>query len=123
MKWSDWQAEMSDGFAFKRSLENGRQKDPCFEPAWTQWPVEAEQVLVRTEDGRPPAESVMLGTGEWERVWRLADVENLYDLGFWRNLKHVFWPMNGLRRVEKRAQESGGRPVAFGSASDSPARR
>ncbi|KAK3899861.1 Palmitoyltransferase SWF1 [Staphylotrichum tortipilum] len=97
MKWADWQVEMDDGCAFKRRLEvAGRGREPGGdEPGWTRWPVEAEQVLVRTSDGRPPVEGregELPGTGEWEAVWRLRDVENLYDLGFWDNLVDLFVP-------------------------------
>lgn len=93
MKWSDWQGEMDDGFAFKRRLEPRRVKDVSVEPAWTRWPAEAEQVLVRTDDGNPPSREARLpGVGEWEAVWRLRDVENLYDLGLWDNLVDVFVP-------------------------------
>ncbi|KAK4135020.1 zf-DHHC-domain-containing protein [Trichocladium antarcticum] len=93
MKWSDWQAEMDDGFAFKRRLDPRRVKDVRTEPAWTRWPVEAEQVMVRTEDGKPPApEASLPGVGVWEAVWRLRDVENLYDLGLWDNLLDVLVP-------------------------------
>lgn len=93
MKWSDWQADMADGLVFKRRLDPRRIKDVRVEPAWTRWPAEAEQVLVRTEDGRPPPPDAHLpGEGEWEAVWRLRDVENLYDLGLWDNLLDVFIP-------------------------------
>jgi palmitoyltransferase len=83
---------MGDGFAFKRRLEVGRVKDVRVEPAWTRWPVEAEQVMVRTDDGKLPVGENLPGVGEWEAVWRLKDVENLYDLGFWDNLVDVFVP-------------------------------
>jgi palmitoyltransferase len=93
MKWSDWQVEMDEGFAYKRRLGGARVKDAGVEPTWTRWPAEAEQVLVRTEDGQPPAPGADLpGYGAWEAVWRLRDVENLYDLGFWDNLLDVFIP-------------------------------
>ncbi|CAG8960850.1 hypothetical protein HYFRA_00002387 [Hymenoscyphus fraxineus] len=92
MKWSDLNDDMADGFAFKRSIHMARQKDPCVESMHTTWPAESQQIVVRTRDGLPPKTSKQLvGNGEWERVWRLADVENLYDLGFWDNLKDVFW--------------------------------
>ena len=90
MKWEDWQAEMSDGYVFKRALPEDRQKDTRFEPPWTSWPVESQQILLRTEDGMPPRGMEAIGTGHWNRVWKLRDVENLYDLGFWDNLKDVF---------------------------------
>ena len=93
MKWADWQIEMDDGFAFKRRMEPGRVKDVSVEPAWTRWPAETEQVLLRTTDGAAPSgDAGYPGVGEWEAVWRLRDVENLYDLGFWDNLVDVFVP-------------------------------
>lgn len=98
MKWSDWQTEMREGYAFKRGLSTGRQKDEAIEPAWTRWPVESEQIIVRTEDGLPPRGPRAIGVGEWQRVWKLADVENLYDLGFWDNLSDAFWPKYGFHR-------------------------
>ena len=98
MKWSDWQTEMREGYAFKRGLSTDRQKDEAIEPAWTRWPVESEQIIVRTEDGLPPRGPRAIGVGEWQRVWKLADVENLYDLGFWDNLWDAFWPRYGFHR-------------------------
>ncbi|KAI5861297.1 zf-DHHC-domain-containing protein [Durotheca rogersii] len=96
MKWQDWQLEMDDGCAFRRALPANRVKNPRLEAPLARWPVEAIQVLVRTEDGTPPTAaadgSVPPGAGEWERVWRLRDVENLYDLGFWDNLADIFLP-------------------------------
>ncbi|EAA26840.1 zf-DHHC-domain-containing protein [Neurospora crassa] len=95
MKWQDWQAEMDEGGVYKRRMaaDGSREKDLKVEPAWTRWPVEAEQIMVRTEDGKPPRSSHRLpGEGEWEAVWRLKDVENLYDIGFWDNLVDVFLP-------------------------------
>ncbi|KAH7346284.1 DHHC palmitoyltransferase-domain-containing protein [Rhexocercosporidium sp. MPI-PUGE-AT-0058] len=106
MKWSDWQAEMTDGFAFKRALASDRHKDDTIEPAWTRWPVESQQVVLRTENGQPPRGSGAIGTGDWERVWKLADVENLYDLGFWDNLADVFLPVNGFRDREDAGTEA-----------------
>ncbi|KAH8816105.1 DHHC palmitoyltransferase-domain-containing protein [Xylogone sp. PMI_703] len=91
LKWSDWAAEMADGFAFKRKLPRDRERFKG-DITWTSWPVESEQIVMRTEDGRPPSTKGNPGVGEWERVWRLADVENLYDLGFQDNLADVFLP-------------------------------
>ncbi len=97
MKWSDWSADMAEGYAFKRSLPPNRQKDERTESVWTHWPVESEQVVLRTQDSLPPrGPGAAIGTGDWVRVWRLADVENLYDLGFWSNFKDIFWPQNGF---------------------------
>jgi palmitoyltransferase len=93
LKWSDLQEDMNDGFAFRRKMARGRPKDPRLEPSWTRWPVETEQVIVRTDDGKPPHEGANLpGVGEWEPVWKLRHVENLYDLGFWDNLVDALFP-------------------------------
>ncbi|KAI1088123.1 zf-DHHC-domain-containing protein [Rostrohypoxylon terebratum] len=100
MKWQDWQAEMDDGCAFKRALPDDRAKDPAQESLWTRWPLEPIQVLVRTDDGTPPSGPDAPGIGEWERVWRLRDIENLYDLGFWDNLLDVFVPNHSFHRAE-----------------------
>ena len=102
MKWSDWQADMSDGYVFKRELPEDRQRDTNIESPWTRWPVESQQIVVRTEDGMPPRGAAAIGVGEWKRVWKLRDVENLYDLGFKDNLKDVFWPRYGLQHVSSR---------------------
>lgn len=91
LKWSDWKAEMDDGCAFKRKLLPNRVKDRQYEPERTRWPLESQQVLARTDDGMPPPSNVSTQS-EWERVWKLADVENLYDLGFWDNVADVFVP-------------------------------
>ncbi len=92
MKWQDWRAEMDDGCAFKRALPPGRARDLRTEAPWTRWPVEPVQVLVSTRDGHPPAATSGPGVGDWERVWKLRDVENLYDIGFLDNLIDVFVP-------------------------------
>lgn len=86
---------MSDGYVFKRKLPEDRQKDTNYEPTWTPWPVESAQIVLRTEDGLPPRGLDAIGVGEWERVWKLADIENLYDLGFKDNLVDVFLPRSG----------------------------
>ncbi|KAI1387207.1 zf-DHHC-domain-containing protein [Hypoxylon trugodes] len=100
MKWQDWQMEMDDGCVFKRSLAPDRVKDPRNEAPWTRWPLDPIQVLIRTEDGAPPSADGGPGIGEWERVWRLRDVENLYDLGFWDNLIDVFVPNYPFRGAD-----------------------
>jgi len=116
MKWSDWQAEMDDGFAFKRRMPADRVKNTRIEPAWTRWPAETEQIVVRTEDGKPPRADLHIpGVGEWEPAWRLKDIENLYDLGFLDNLIDVFFPNYMFRdpqtpTIEGRARRKRRRP-------------
>ncbi|KAF5025582.1 hypothetical protein F66182_2326 [Fusarium sp. NRRL 66182] len=91
LKWSDWKEDMRDGFAFRRSMPANRQKNERVEPRSTRWPVEVQQILVTTQDGQHPKDDpAMPGEGQWERVWNLSNVENLYDMGFWDNLVDVF---------------------------------
>ncbi|KAF5645615.1 SWF1 spore Wall Formation [Fusarium sp. NRRL 52700] len=92
LKWSDWKEDMRDGFAFRRSMPANRQKNERVEPRFTRWPVEVQQVIVTTQDGQPPKDDELRypGEGEWERVWNLSDVENLYDMGLWDNLVDIF---------------------------------
>ncbi|PSS03415.1 DHHC palmitoyltransferase-domain-containing protein [Coniella lustricola] len=93
LKWSDWKFDIDDGFAFSRRMSPTREKDLRFEPAWTKWPVETDSIMVRTENGPPRADSTNIpGEGEWTQVTSLKEVDNLYDLGFWDNLRDVFWP-------------------------------
>jgi hypothetical protein len=112
MKWSDLQADMADGYVFKRALPEGRIKEGNTEPAWTLWPVESQQIVLRTKDGLPPRGPKLLGIGEWHRVWKLAAVENLYDLGFKDNLIDVFLPRHRLRPTDVVSQEAKGRALS-----------
>lgn len=74
-------------------MSPSRRKDLRFEPAWTKWPIETEQIMIHAENGPPLADSKNVpGVGEWEQVRSLREVDNLYDLGFWDNLRDVFWP-------------------------------
>jgi hypothetical protein len=97
LKWSGLQEDMADGYAFKRHLPPNRRKDRRFESDKTRWPVEPEQIIMVTQDGAPPSpNSRVHGEGPWERVHKLRDVENLYDLGLWENLADIFLPHYGF---------------------------
>ncbi|KHN99100.1 palmitoyltransferase swf1 [Metarhizium album ARSEF 1941] len=90
-KWSVYKDDMEDGYAFRRLMPLKRERDLVQEPICRRWPAEPEMVLAATDDGRPPpAQSALAGEGDWERVWKLKNVENLYDLGLWHNLRDVF---------------------------------
>lgn len=107
-KWADWRDDIVDGIVFKgrRRLRStgGRSTDPGTEPK-VAWPLESDQILVRQEHGWFPsseadaqradfsslsaADSVIDDNG-WVNVMKLEEVHNVYDLGFWGNLKDVF---------------------------------
>lgn len=110
LKWSDWQYDIQIGLVFRRRLRRGRGSEAS--QSLSRWPLEPEYVLMCTDDGRPPAtdDPHIPGVGEWEQVWRLRDIDNIYDLGVWRNLMDVFVPdyqfkTQGLPCVEERGRK------------------
>lgn len=94
-KWSDLKLDMDDGTIFKRRLSPDRELNPQFEPQTysSSWPRQSLQITIRTNDGEPPNVEntrILPGEGEWYRVWSLKDIENLYDVGFYKNMADVF---------------------------------
>jgi hypothetical protein len=114
-KWADWRDDMADGLVFVSSraairahtmkrqeaqasnvdntgaaadvklgtdlgLLAGAEEDPDVD-----WPVDSDQIVVRTNNGRPPKGQEDL----WRRIWSLDEVENVYDLGGWDNFVDV----------------------------------
>lgn len=92
LKWSDWQEDIADGYAFIRPLPGNRVKNRQIEPLCQRWPVEPQNVLIATTDGQPPTASgrSLPGAGDWKRIQSIQEVENMYDMGFWDNLADVF---------------------------------
>ena len=108
-KWADWRDDMADGCVFKasyealktrnslrrsddRSLQNGdRGPNPAFaagaviDEPYVAWPVSSDQVIVFTNDGKPPSGQEAL----WTRIWSLSEVDNIYDLGGWDNFMEI----------------------------------
>jgi hypothetical protein len=67
---------------------------PEDEEPLTTWPLESRHILIRTRAGQPPSTlppriKAVAKEDSFERVWNLAAVENVYDLGFWDNLREV----------------------------------
>ncbi|TGZ79548.1 zf-DHHC-domain-containing protein [Ascodesmis nigricans] len=54
------------------------------------WPRKSEQKVMRIDDGEGP-ETLPRGW-LWRRVEKLEEIENIYDLGGWRNLLDVVFP-------------------------------
>jgi palmitoyltransferase len=98
-KWADWRDEMYDGVVFLGDQKSRQEIHDMGlvregEEPPTLWPVSGRQLLVRTADGQPPQKlsrrlEDAVQPGSWKRCWRLAEVENVYDLGFWDNLMEV----------------------------------
>lgn len=106
-KWSEWKEDVEDGFIFKaqrsqiykgsRQIYEDYQTDPYDDP---RWPVQSDQILVI--DDEPPREGYMLSPTSnrirqgdqpapidprWTRLHSMTDVDNIYDMGFWLNLR------------------------------------
>lgn len=107
-KWSEWRSYIDEGLVYKLVGGTGKTAqgmcEPNIEPP-VDWPIHSDQRLVRSEDGRPPVarpNGIDLNTNPntpesssaacWNSVYGLHEIENLYDLGFWDNLKDVFFP-------------------------------
>ncbi len=103
-KWADWRDDIADGVVFagrrtSTAVEKGL-VSPEMEPM-VAWPIRSDQVLIRVESGLPPsidnrAEFISapcsdpMSYGEdWTLVQKLQDVHNVYDLGFWYNLRDI----------------------------------
>ena len=101
-KWTDWKEDIADDVVFRAEMKTLRDTytplpedvEPREEDV--RWPkgVRARWWLIRTRDGQAPVRKVNVdGKKEeevpderWERVHSLAEVQNVYDLGFWDNL-------------------------------------
>ena len=104
-KWSDWKEDISDGLVFmaeKRQIYGQGGYGECGVEPNNPWPVQSGHALIITE-GDPPRGRYLMSThsnmirqptdldaevdSRWKRVRSLQDVTNIYDLGFWRNIR------------------------------------
>jgi len=100
-KWSDWREDIADGLVFKaKSTQLHGESD--LEPRRSEWPMNSDQFLVLTDGQAPTAGHKSLADSnsipsfqspyvdlQWIRVRSLKEVDNIYDLGFWGNLRDV----------------------------------
>lgn len=95
-KWDEWKEDVSDGYVFKcmepqkSSQANGSiiGGDDPFIP----WPVSSPQRLV-SRANRLSLEmepGAQLTLPPWEPVQDLSQIINIYDLGFWDNMRDIF---------------------------------
>ncbi|KNG81843.1 hypothetical protein ANOM_010209 [Aspergillus nomiae NRRL 13137] len=99
-KWSDWKEDVADAEAYGNSPLLREYQNPQ-----SYWPASSDQVLVVTE-GEPPRMGFVFSPdsneirqpngGEapidhkWTLVRSMREIDNIYDLGFWDNLRHSF---------------------------------
>jgi palmitoyltransferase len=82
-KWADLKDDMKDGFVWVCEVDPPADDVDASDNGVN---VRAKKIMIafRTDNGMPPDSS-----GKWRRCWKLREVENVYDLGFWENLKEV----------------------------------
>lgn len=103
-KWEDWKDAVHDGHVFRTEnaaiLDSDQGRNLEIEPI-VQWPAFSNQQVMRCEDRRPPDGHGMVDAdlaevaamtpharkARWRKVNSMQEVENLYDLGFWDNLR------------------------------------
>lgn len=96
-KWSEVKDDVEDGFAF-RSTKREIYGTTSVGQSSSSWPGRSEQLL-RFTDGDLPTECSFDANGvdqgtrtgpvdrRWTRVHSMREVDNIYDLGFWDNLR------------------------------------
>ena len=103
-KWSELKEDVADGYVFRSTWREiyGTTSTDSFSGSW---PGNSEQILILT-DGDPPTEGdleLLLSNNNvqngqnghadgpvdrrWTRVRSMKEVDNIYDLGFWDNLR------------------------------------
>ena len=101
-KWADWRDDITDGLVLKSErTSNGvavNQTPTEIEP-FVDWPISTKQQLFSSHGGQLLEGTTAITTARrelppsqqqrWRRVQNLAEVDNLYDLGFWDNLKDI----------------------------------
>jgi palmitoyltransferase ZDHHC4 len=109
-KWADLGEDVVDGLVWKaRRVDVVGWEEREREEKRAKWPIMGKWVVVVTRNGEMPhtegrgqAQNGHVGAvgavgpgredvdPTWEKVTSLAEVENVYDLGFWENLRDVF---------------------------------
>lgn len=100
-KWSDLKEDVEDGFVYKSNRSQIHNAPPYLDLNDRPWPVQSDQILVLDED--PPMEGFTLAAdsnrilynfgGEapvdsrWTHLRSMKEVDNIYDVGFAKNLK------------------------------------
>ena len=86
-RWAGLRYAIEDEFVYKGLRSVVMQESVQQHERWSShWPVRSDQIVVKTRDGRSlggDAES----PGSWRQVHSLAEVDNMYDIGLWRNLR------------------------------------
>ena len=105
LKWTDWKEDIADGLVFKcerPSEDNNVSSTNLDVEPYIDWPITSKQHLAICQDGNPPGSSASghnhssmtephFAGIQWTKVESLNEVENLYDLGFWNNVRDALF--------------------------------
>lgn len=101
-KWSELKEDVADGLVFRSTKRDIHGEADLAEMSSRSWPRRSDQVFILT-DGELPGEGYIprytlnrdsqkgKPSGQinpkWTRVRSMREVDNIYDLGFWNNLR------------------------------------
>lgn len=97
-KWRNWREEVADGLAYVAPIVGIDESSQSTQHRWEEksaWPKRSRQFLVLTSDGLPPRnlqpeiKAVVGKHAEWRRCRSLKEVDNIYNLGVWQNLRDI----------------------------------
>lgn len=97
MKWEDLKQDMAAGLICRGKRPVRKDASPSngapmtVEEPPTTWPNSSDQILVHMKEGRTLLGSATAPdvTVELKRCWHLEEITNVYDLGFWDNLREA----------------------------------
>ena len=103
-KWADWRDDISDGLVFRSDVTQTGGQVQQTRTESVNWPIWRKQQLVDTFESRLPRDRTALvitkqrpplanydrnSRQRWSQVQNLSELDNLYDLGFWDNLRDI----------------------------------
>lgn len=85
-KWSALRGDIADGYAWIGTRRVAEPPEVGPEEQAIEW---SDQIVVVMRDERHPSSLRIRSVDpkSWRELWSLRDVENVYDAGFWTNLK------------------------------------
>ncbi|PGH13325.1 hypothetical protein AJ79_03742 [Helicocarpus griseus UAMH5409] len=142
-KWGDWRDDITEGLVFsarRGDIYSQKQRYADIVEPDIRWPIPLDQTLIYTHDGDPPRVGYRLTMkcnsvtqpdkpdaapdSRWRRVRSLKDVVNVYDLGFWLNLKdalHYRFLCDLTKMSTAATPETAERPAAHSGPKCTPA--
>lgn len=93
MKWADWKDDVKyhEAYIAYRTDTTDNIYRTALPLSADNWPIATDQVVKRVVDQE---EFNKLDRNlEWSEVKSMREIDNIYDVGLWRNLRMVLKPM------------------------------